>query len=119
MSGSSDLTLAVVKMVLSLALILALLWALQRWIARRQASSSGPEHRKLIRVVDSHYLGAKKSIAVVEVPGYLLIIGLGAEQVNLLARIKQSEGVSGIAATKSGSKPQGFLECFKELACRR
>ena len=132
MNPSSDMTLAVVKMVASLGLVLALLWALQRWIVRCRVGNGGPEQRKYIRIVDSHYLGAKKSIAVVQVSGSLLVVGLGATEINLLARIDQfTDRVTGqsndqaddqmhsISNWRSGAKHSGFIARFKELVGRQ
>jgi flagellar biosynthetic protein FliO len=114
-TASPDLTLATVKMVLSLALTFALLWILYRWVVRKQSNSVRPGRQKLIRIVDSHYLGLKKSIAVVQVPGSLLVIGVGAEQINLLARIEQPEVLSAVGTMTEDSNAPSFKAHFKRL----
>jgi flagellar biogenesis protein FliO len=41
----------------------------------------------LIRVLGSHYLGVKKTISIVQVPGSILVLGISADRINLLERI--------------------------------
>lgn len=119
MTGSTDLTLAAVKMILSLALIFALLWAFHRWIVRKQSANAGPNRRKLIKIVDSQYLGVKKSIAVVQVPGSLLVIGVGADQINLLARIDQPDALSAVENSDTDLKSTSFKDYFRRMTGRQ
>lgn len=58
---------------------------------------------KLIEVVSNHYLGPKKSIAVVKVKGRMLLVGITNESINLISELDDngldlSGGVGAVAA---------------------
>ena len=88
MSASADMTMAAVKMVLSLGLVLGILWLTYRWMRRGAGTGGGILKNRLISVLANHYLGAKKSIAMVEVPGSVLVLGVSADRINLLTKIE-------------------------------
>ncbi len=102
MNTPPDLTTAALKMVLSLGFVLAILWGLCHLARRRLPfGQNGPKGR-LIQVLESQYVGAKKSIAVVQVPGSILVLGIGADGVNLLTCIDDPDVMAGL---KSKSSP--------------
>ena len=111
MSSSPDLALATVKMVIALGVVLAVIWGLYR-IARRslpmaQAGGKG----KMIQILESQYLGVKKNITMVQVPGAVLVLGVGPDRVNLLSRIDNPEIIKDIAAN---SVNQRAIVSFKD-----
>ncbi len=106
MNYGPELTGAAVKMVLALALVLAVLWAAQRWARRNIVSGAAGNRGRLIRVLGSHYLGVKKSIAVVQVPGSILILGIGAEQINLLSRIDDPQEITLVVGEEKAAGPR-------------
>ena len=113
MSYSPDLTTAAVKMVLSLLVVLALLWGLYRW-ARHALPGGGKG--SMIKVLASHYLGTKKSIAIVQVPGQILVLGIGAEQINLLSRIDDPEVVAEMAfPANPANRAGGFRQQLQRM----
>lgn len=87
MNYAPEMTAAALKMLLSLGIVLALVWGLYRLARRNGPAIQAGAKGKLIHVLANHYLGVKKSIAVVQVPGAILVLGIGAEQVNLLSRV--------------------------------
>ncbi|WP_054031324.1 FliO/MopB family protein [Desulfatitalea tepidiphila] len=91
MNEAPDLTLAAIKMVLSLGLVLAILYLAYRWTRRSLPAGTVGGRGRLIQVLGSQYLGVKKSIAVVRVPGNILVLGIGNEQINLLTKIDDPE----------------------------
>ena len=111
MNSSPDLALATVKMVIALGVVLAVIWGLYR-IARRslpmaQAGGKG----KMIQILESQYLGVKKNITMVRVPGAVLVLGVGPDRVNLLSRIDNPEILKNIADT---SVNQRTIVSFKD-----
>jgi flagellar protein FliO/FliZ len=94
MNYAPEMTTTALKMLLSLGIVLALVWGLYRLARRNLPGIQAGPRGKLIRVLASHYLGVKKSIAVVQVPGAILVLGIGAEQVNLLSRIDDPAAVA-------------------------
>ncbi len=103
--SSPDLTLAFVKMVLSLAAILALLWAVHRWMRKSMPSGRLNAKGRLIKVLASNHLGVKKSIALVQVPGSVLVLGVGTEQISLLKSIDDPDLIAEMAPDAQAPQP--------------
>lgn len=63
---------------------------------------------KMIEVVATHFLGPKKSIAVVRVKGRLLLVGISSDSINLITELGDEDEIEdGIdAAMIQGSLPQ-------------
>jgi flagellar biosynthetic protein FliO len=84
MSAAPDMLAAGLKMIASLgvvlAIILSLLYVSRKLAGRRMGAGGG----KRIQVLESHYLGVKKSISLVQVPGKVLVLGIAGDRINLL-----------------------------------
>jgi flagellar biogenesis protein FliO len=52
----------------------------------------------LIQVLESQYLGIKKSVTLVKVPGSVLVLGVSPDRVSLLSKIEEPELLSGVEA---------------------
>jgi flagellar protein FliO/FliZ len=87
MSTTPDLTLATVKMVISLGVVLAIIWGLYRLAKKNLPVVQGSGKGKMMHVLESQYLGMKKTITMVQIPGAILVLGVGSDKVNLLSRI--------------------------------
>jgi len=111
MNEAPDLTMAAIKMVLSLALVLAILYLAYRWTRRSLPAGTAGGKGRLIQVLGSQYLGVKKSITVVRVPGNILVLGIGNEQINLLTKI---DDPNVMAAFTSESERDGRAGGFKD-----
>ncbi len=114
MNTSPDLTLAAVKMVLSLAVVLAVVLGLYRLARKTMPSVNGKG--KLIQVLENQCLGVKKSIAMVQVPGAVLVLGLSSDNVQLLTRLDDPDMVQKITARRDASQPApGFKAHLQRL----
>lgn len=111
MSESPDLTLAALKMLISLGVVLAIIWVLYRLGKKNLAMGPSGGKAKMMRVLESQYLGLKKNITMVKVPGAVLVLGISADRVNLLSRIDDPAMVEGIVA---GSENQRSALNFKD-----
>ncbi|KJS30372.1 MAG: hypothetical protein VR64_16925 [Desulfatitalea sp. BRH_c12] len=114
MTYAPDVTAAMIKMVLSLAVVLALLWGLQRWVRHARPGGVGGRER-LITVLGNHYLGPKKSIALVKVPGTVLVVGIGTEQITLLTRIDDPVVLADLAVSAETAGGAGFREQLQRM----
>jgi flagellar biosynthetic protein FliO len=89
MSAAPDMLAAGLKMIASLgvvlAIILSLLYVSRKLAGRRMGAGGG----KRIQVLESHYLGVKKSISLVRVPGKVLVLGLAGDRINLLETLDE------------------------------
>lgn len=98
MNYSPDLTMATVKMLLSLAVVLALVWGLARLAKKKLPMVNGGGKAGLIQVLESQCLGIKKSVTLVKVPGSVLVLGVSSDRVSLLSKIEEPELLSGVEA---------------------
>jgi flagellar protein FliO/FliZ len=117
MSAGPDLTAATLKMVLSLSAILLVLWAAQRWLRRVLPAGAAAGRDRWIKVLGSHPMGMKKSIAMVQVPGAILVLGIGSDQIQLLTRIDDPDIMAVIteADVAAGQGALGFREQLRRV----
>jgi len=118
MNPAPDLLPSALNMAAALAAVLGglfLLLHLGRRYLQRPAAAGG---RPLVRVVASHPLGLKKSVALVEVPGAVLVLGLSGDRIQMLTRIEDPEALEGIR-TRTASAPANFTEHLLRLGLRR
>ncbi|MBW1928486.1 MAG: flagellar biosynthetic protein FliO [Deltaproteobacteria bacterium] len=87
-SPTTDMTMATIKMLASLILIIGLIlcvfYFLKRFRGIGRMAVSGPQ----IRLVGSLSLAPKRSVAVVEVEGQWLVLGVGTENITLLSTLE-------------------------------
>jgi len=80
----------VLRVALSLACVLGLLW----WLARRTAGRPGVRRPRAVTpivVVGRQSLGGRASVALVEVAGRHLLLGIGEQGVSLLTEVTLPE----------------------------
>ena len=96
-----------VRMVVSLALVLALilgLLALVKMMAGRRWL--GPSGTPLIRVLGSSYVGPRKTVLVVAVAGEVLILGTTATELVPLGRLTDPDHIKqALSQGKAGGMP--------------
>ncbi len=97
-------------LVVVLALILALAWMIQKVRLGSGVMMGGSFGRtnQPIRVVCSQSLGAKERIAVVEVAGKQLVLGITPQNINLLTELEQP------LQTADSPAPANFAELLKK-----
>jgi len=87
MNPAADLTTPIMQTAAALAIVLGgmfgLYYVARRLIRRNGVASTHP----WIRVVDHHYLGFKKQISLIQVPGALLVVGVSSDSICLLTKI--------------------------------
>ena len=111
-----DMTMAAVKMTLALVLVLALVWGAYRWTRRSLPMGQSGGKGRMIKVLANHYLGVKKTITVVEVPGSVLVLGISADRVNLLSRIDDPEVLADLRKSPAeGSPLRSFRDQLQRL----
>jgi flagellar protein FliO/FliZ len=104
MNAQPEMLPSLIKMIASLGIVLGGLF-LTLWLVRRFIQSrSGQFNGQLIRVLASSTVGLKKNIALVEVPGQVLVLGMTGDRINLLSKIDDPERIRQIRGEVS-SKP--------------
>ncbi len=84
-------------LVLVLGTVLVVAWIARRYLGRR-TSVGGPG----LRIVASQYVGVKKNIMLLEVPGSVLVLGVTGERINLLDKIEDPEALRQLRRENDG-----------------
>ena len=72
---------------------------------RRQVHAGRGRGGRRIRVLENAHLGVKKRIAMVQVPGAVLVLGITAERIALLERIDDPDGIHGASSPRADNLP--------------
>jgi flagellar biogenesis protein FliO len=88
MNATPDMLATAFKMLAALGLVLGGLGVFFYFSKRIMRKSSGRARDQLIRVLANQYVGLKKNISLVEVPGALLVIGISGDSIRLLTKIE-------------------------------
>ena len=88
MNGTPDMITAGLKMIASLGVVLAMILLLLYGVRKLTSQRMGAAGGKRIQVLESHYLGVKKTISLVRVPGKVLVLGISGDRINLLDTLK-------------------------------
>jgi len=101
-----------IKMVLSLLVMLGLIFALVYIMKRLKLGPLSGSRNVSMRLLGSLSLAPKRGIALVEVCDQWLVIGIGAENVNLISRVDRPacDAVPNTGSAGSGSMFQSILE---------
>ena len=91
MNYQPDLLSTVLKMITALAIVLCGLFIVFYFLKRILKRNSGGSDKKLIRVLSSSYIGVKKNISLIEVPGSILVVGVTDNNICLLTKIEDEE----------------------------
>lgn len=89
MNAAPDMIVAGLKMLAALGGVLVLILMLLHGLRKMSGGRILVGGTKHIKVIERHPLGVKKSIALVQVPGKLLILGVCADRINILDKIDE------------------------------
>ena len=96
---ATDFSTALVKMVAGLALVLGILVGLY-WLSRRFLPGSVAGGNVGMRLLGRLGLGSRKYVALVEVAGKVLILGVSNDRINLLSEVEDQSKVSALTQPK-------------------
>jgi flagellar protein FliO/FliZ len=91
MNYQPDLISTSLRMFAALAVILGGLLIALYYTKRKFRGESTGSKGKLIRVLGNTYIGMKKHISLVEVPGSILVLGITNDNISLLTKIEDDE----------------------------
>ena len=117
MNMAPDAISTTLQMLTALAIVLGgllVVFYLMKRFLRRDAGGPG---NPLIRVLASQYLGVKKNIALVEVPGTVLVLGISNENIRLLTKIEDQSVLDAIRQETSRLTPS-FSDHLQRLTTR-
>jgi flagellar protein FliO/FliZ len=118
MNASPDLIPSALKMIAALATVLGCLFVIVHFARRYLRSAGGVPPHRLVRVVASQAIGVKKTVALVDVPGCVLVLGVTADRIQLLTRIDDPEALEQVRA-HGGPVVSSFHDQLARLISRR
>ena len=118
-NNSPDITASIFKMVLALGIVLSLLFAAVFLFKKFFGGKIGLAGKgQQIRVITSTYLGPRKSIAVVDVAGERIVVGVTPTHITMLTRLRNDDEFKDILnerMTSPNNKPNNELNNEVEL----
>ena len=119
MNAAPDMITAGLKMITALGVVLALIFLLLYGLRKMTGQRIGATGGKRIQVLESHYMGVKKSISLVQVPGKVLVLGITADRITLLDTV--DEDIIETPTKEGDDKSFGplFSERLKKIGHRR
>lgn len=113
--GSADaetkmpgLSTSAVKFLSALLIVIGLMFAVA-WLAKKynlpQKLSGGGQN--VLRVVGSTMLGMKKQVAVIDVAGQYMVVGLGQSTITMLGKVDDPKAIERLEKTNEKSRKNG------------
>ncbi len=90
MNAAPDMLMAGLKMIAALGAVLALIFLLLHGVRKFSGGRLGGFGAKHIQVLERCPLGVKKSIALVRVPGKVLVLGVCTDRITLLDALDET-----------------------------
>jgi len=118
MNTSPDMITIVMKMFAALGVVLGGLFVafyLSRRVSKLQTAGN---KETLIRVLANKFIGLKKNICVVEIPGALLILGITSKNITLLTKIEDDAILEKIRQDQSAQGTLSFSEHLNKITSR-
>jgi flagellar biogenesis protein FliO len=98
---------AAFKMILAMGMGLALLYFLTRFTKRLDLARRAPQGDSGITILSSKLIAPQKYVALVEIGGEILALGISAQQVTFLTKIENKEMIQA-SLPAPGGKPDPF-----------
>jgi flagellar protein FliO/FliZ len=117
MNYQPDLISTSLRMFAALALILGGLLFFLYYTKRKFKSKETGFNGKLIRVLGNTYIGMKKHISLVEVPGAILVLGITNDNISLLTKVEDDAIVEKLRE-HGGDISSSFSEQLQRLSLK-
>ena len=118
MNATPDMLSTAFKMLAALALVLGGLGFFFFFARRLMHKNAGRPHDKMIRVIANQYMGVKKSISLVQIPGALLVIGISGDSIRLLTQIENKDILDQIQKEETGFRAPSFADHLNKVKSR-
>jgi flagellar protein FliO/FliZ len=118
MNATPDMLSTAFKMLAALALVLGGLGFFFFFTKRLMRKDAGRTHDKMIRVLANQYMGMKKSISLVQVPGAILVIGISGDSIHLLTQIEDKDILDQIQKEETGLIAPSFSDHLNKIKSR-
>ncbi|MDY6986670.1 MAG: flagellar biosynthetic protein FliO [Thermodesulfobacteriota bacterium] len=116
MTIEPDLISTSLRMFAALFVILGGLIAVLYYVKRRSRGGPSGPSANLVTILGNTYLGVKKYISLVEVPGAILVLGITNDTISLLATIDDEQLMAKIRGCQGGLISPSFSEQLRKLS---
>jgi flagellar protein FliO/FliZ len=113
-----DIIPTAIKMLTALGVVLGgmlvVYYVAKRILKRQVGNSKG----KMIRVLESSYIGVKKNISLVEIPGAILVLGITTDNISLLSKIENQEILNGYKKVEKEKELVSFSDRLHQFSLK-
>ena len=117
MNTAPDVVSSAFQMLMALGIVLGGLLVIFYFMKRYLKRDGGVSNTQLIRVIASQYIGLKKNISLVKVPGTILVVGISNDKISLLTKIEDQAVIESIQQETSAIGPS-FSDHLQRLTAR-
>ncbi len=117
MNTAPEIVSTAFRMLTALGLVLGGLLVGVYFIKRFLKKDASGSKEQLIKVIASQYIGIKKNISLVEIPGSILVVGVSNDNISLLTKI-EDEIVLDVLRQESSRIAPSFSDHLHRLTGR-
>ena len=118
MNYHPDLISTSLKMLIVLTILVGGLLITFYYTKRKIGKQIGGSKGKLVRVLGNTYIGVKKQISLVEIPGAVLVLGLSGDNISLLAKIDDDNILGNIKSFEESKGLPSFSDQLQKLSSK-
>lgn len=111
-----ELFSSALRLILALAIVLGVLFALFYLLKKMAITPRNMGGRGAMQLMDHMYIGIKKNITVVKIPGSLLVLGVTNEQITLLATITDPETIKEFEVQTEKGRNTSFSQHMQKIS---
>ena len=117
MNPSPDMLTTALKMCAALGVVLGALFIVYYFTRRLSKVDRLVPKEKLVHILANKFIGVKKNICVVEIPGSVLILGVTNDRISLLSQIDDEATLEKIRRTEA-TAPLSFADQLNKFTAR-
>ena len=117
MITAPDMASTALQMLTALGVVLGGLIIVFYFMKRFLKRDVGGSKEQLIKVIASQYIGIKKNISLVEIPGSILVVGVSNDNISLLTKIEDKVVLDDLRQENSRITPS-FSDHLQRLTGR-
>ena len=105
MNSAPEIVPTIFRMLTALGIVLGGLLVCVYFMKRYLKKDVGGTNEQLIKVIASQYIGIKKNISLVEIPGSILVVGVSNDNICLLTKIEDKKALDVLRQNSSRVAP--------------
>ena len=117
MNTAPEIVSTALRMLTALGIVLGGLLVCVYFTKRFLKKDVGGSKEQLIKVIASQYIGIKKNISLVEIPGSILVVGVSNDNISLLTKIEDEVVLDALRQENSRITPS-FSDHLQRLTGR-